>query len=113
MGNKGQPAGNGRGSKASPSGGWKPSRASWLGMVAVVTLAAIVLALGTVIAAESSTPDTAGGIATEANTSSVTVSPTTIGSSWSMAPSDDEDTIVSATDVAPNTVSASMVFAPR
>ena len=110
---KGKAAGNGLGSMTSRSGGWTPSRASGLGMVAVVTLAAIVLALGTVIAAESSAQDPVGTTTTEASTSSVTVSPTTVGSSWSMAPWDDGDTIVSATDITPNTVSASMVFAPR
>lgn len=113
MTNMGQPAGNGLGSTTSRMGGWTPSRASWLGMVAVVTLAAIVLALGTVIAAESSTPDAAGATATESLTSSVLVSPTTIGTSWSMAPSDAGEAIISSTDMAPNTVSASMVLAPR
>jgi hypothetical protein len=117
MARNGQQAGNGEISAASPMGGWTPSRASWLGMAAVVLLAAAVLTIATVVASRASHSDAATMVvdaSTSVATSSMAAGPAAIASSWSMGPRElASGPVVSATDVEPETASSSLVYSPR
>jgi len=117
MARNGQPAGNGEISAASPMGGWTPSRASWLGMAAVVLLAVAILSIATIVAVRVSHSDAATTVVdtrTSVATSSTTAAPAAIASSWSMGPRElASGPIVSATDVEPVTASSSLVYSPR
>lgn len=111
---------------ASPKGGWRSSRASWLGMAAVIVLAAALFIVAAVAAERASGPDSVAGTTASqtaildasdtptATTSSTSSSPTPVASSWSMPPLPEEPVYVSsATDLSPITRSSSVVFAPR
>ncbi len=142
MAYEGQPAGNGENETTSQKGGRGPFRASGLGMAAVVILA-VALSIAGVIAAErlperEAAPnaptngegtvapvvlDATAGASDAGPASSISASPKTIGSAWSMAPlpeppaygaqRDGTGGVASASEITPLRATSSVVYQPH